>query len=673
MIRRLLVPFMHIRFVDISKMLRLTDPRSGARLCEAQQLKSLRLSTKRISMVQFFLVAAFGLISLAEDSISFSSDVRPLLQEYCFKCHGSNKPKGGINIEKFAETTDVYRDPKLWEMVFKQVNEREMPPDGKPQPSDSERRRITDWLRHTLDNLDHGAIPRDPGRVLIHRLSRLEYNNTVRDLFGVTTRPADKFPADGGGGGGFDNIADTLFVPPILMERFLEAAEEILEASVPERILIFRPKDFDSEASAAQKIIEQIAPRAYRRPVELEEIALLMSLYEEGTRLGLGFEDSVKLALKAVLVSPKFLFRTEVDQPGDAPYRINDYELASRLSYFLWSSMPDDELFALAKDHRLSHPPVLKAQAERMILDPKSDAFASNFARQWLRVEELLLSAKPDPRRYPDFTDELRDAMMAEPVAMFRSILRENASLLDLIDSDYTFANEILARHYGIQGISGAGFQRAPLPDKNRGGVLGMGAVLTLTSYPRRTSPVLRGKWVLEELLGTPPPPPPPMVKSLPRDDRPVDGLTLRQQLEKHRSDPSCANCHKRMDPLGLGLENFDAVGQWRTEISGIPIDSSGTMATGEAFNGPEELRRILLGSRDDFVRNLTEKMLSYALGRGLDYYDTPAVRQIARTVASSDFRSSVLVNEIVGSFPFQYRRNKPVASLDETNNDEDK
>ncbi len=616
------------------------------------------------------LLAAATPVLRANEDLAYSSEILPLLEQYCTKCHGSKRAKGGINFEQFRELTSIYRDPRLWETVFTQLNEREMPPDGKPQPTPEERDRLTRFVRHTLDNLDHGAIPKDPGRVLIHRLSRLEYNNTVRDLFGVDIRPADRFPADGGGGGGFDNIADTLFVPPILMERFLAAADEILEAAPLERIFISRPDRTDSESASASAIFEHFVPRAYRRPAEPGEVDSLVSLYESGRREGLSFDQGVKLGLRAVLISPKFLFRIEEDQPVEGPYPISAYELASRLSYFLWSSMPDDELFKLAASGNLTDPQTLRAQVRRMLSDSKGATLASTFARQWLRVDELNSSAKPDPGRYPGFTTELRDSMMKEPVVLFRSLLLEDSSLLDLIDSDYTFVDETLASHYAIPGVTGPEFRRVAFSDKNRGGVLGMGAVLTLTSYPRRTSPVLRGKWVLEQLLGTPPPPPPPSVKSLPGDDKPRDGLTLRQQLEKHRADPGCASCHKKMDPLGLGLENFDGIGQWRSEIAGSPVDASGLLASGEAFEGPAELRRLLLNQKDVFVRNLTEKMLSYALGRGLDYYDTPVVKEISKTVAAHGYRSSALIDGIVESFPFQFRRNQPVTRVEEQNSE---
>jgi hypothetical protein len=314
-------------------------------------------------------------------------------------------------------------------------------------------------------------------------------------------------------------------------------------------------------------------------------------------------------------------------------------------------------LFKLAGAGKLHTPQVLEAQVRRMLLDPKARAFADNFAGQWLRVRELKTTAQPDGRKYPEFTPALRDAMYGEAVEFFHGLMRDNRSLLEVIDADYTFANEQLAKHYRLEGVKGEAFQRVSLPDRSRGGVLGMGAVLTLTSYPRRTSPVLRGRWVLEEILGTPPPPPPPLIKSLPPDDRPRDGMTFRQRLEQHRQKAECMGCHKRMDPLGFGLENFDGIGRWRTEVSGQPVDASGQMTTGEQFNGPAELKQLLLTRTNDFARNITEKMLAYALGRGLEYYDTPVVKQITKALARDDYRSGTLVTEIIKSYPFQFRR----------------
>jgi hypothetical protein len=612
-------------------------------------------------MLSLVFLTCPAVASELDQKFLFVEDIQPVLEQYCYSCHGAKRPKGGVNLQQYKDYDDINRNPKLWQTLFTQLRDRNMPPESKPQPSLEERDRLMEWAESVLENVGGGARARDPGRVLIHRLSRLEYNNTLRDLFGVDSKPADKFPADGGGGAGFDNIADTLFVPPILMERYLAAAEEVLAAAKPERIFIARPALLQTGRAAAKKIIAYFAPRVFRRPVEDPEARQLLALYDRTVKEKRSFEDSVRLVLKAMLVSPRFLFRIETDQASDQPYRINDFELASRLSYFLWSSMPDDELFELAAQGKLKDSAVLERQIRRMVGDPKGRIFAENFASQWLRIRELTTSAEPDPRRFSTYTTELRDSMIREPIALFDSILREDLSLVNLLDSDYTFLNEDLAKHYSIPGVEGKEFRRVKLTDHNRGGVLGMGAILTLTSYPLRTSPVLRGKWVLEEVLGTPPPPPPPMVKSLPQDERPRQGLTFRQQLEKHRADPNCAGCHKRMDPLGLGLENFDAIGRWRTEIQGVRVDSSGVLASGEPFSGPAELKRLLLQRQDLFLRNLTGKMLSYALGRGLEYYDAPVVKQISQKIAQNGCRSSVLLTEIVKSYPFQYRRNSPV------------
>jgi hypothetical protein len=584
-------------------------------------------------------------------------ELQPLLETYCFKCHNTTKSKAGVNLERFRGTDSVAHDPKTWEIVLAQLRDRTMPPENKPQPTDEQRDQLVSWIQQALQNLDESKIPKDPGRAVLHRLSRLEYNNTIRDLFGVDTKPADQFPPDGGGGGGFDNNAATLFLPPVLMERYLEAAGEILNAARSERVFVARPGGFTSERSAARKIFSRHAPRVFRRPAEKAEVERVVGLYDLARKRGENFEDGVKLGLKSLLVSPHFLFRVESESAQGGHQPVGEYELASRLSYFLWSSMPDEELFRLAAAKKLHDTETLEAQTRRKLLDPKARAIAENFAGQWLRVRELKTTAQPDARKFPEFTPAVRDAMFGEAVEFFNALLRDNRSLLDVIDAQYVFVNETLATFYGIEGVKGEAFQRVSLKDRSRGGVLGMGGVLTLTSYPRRTSPVLRGKWVLEEILGTPPPPPPPLVKSLPADDRPRDGLTFRQRLEQHRTKAECAGCHKRMDPLGFGLETFDAIGRWRTQISGQPVDASGQMTSGEKFTGPAELKSLLLKRTDDFGRNLTEKMLAYALGRGLEYYDTPVVKKIAKTLEADDFRAATLVTEIVKSYPFQYRR----------------
>ncbi len=602
-------------------------------------------------------------VSAADTNVMGFAQFHAIVESTCHKCHDKDTAKGELDLSPLKTQADYERDPRLLEKLVRFVRDREMPPPGKrPQPSEQDRQKFVDWGRFTLAHIDYTKFPKDPGRVTIHRLSGVEYNNTVRDLLGVTNSPADKFPADGGGGGGFDNNADTLFVPPILLEKFLEAAGEMLESASTERIISERPGLLKTKAGAARKNLELFATRAFRRPVEKVELDGLVGLFEQASQRGESFENAVRHACKAVLVSPHFLFRIEKDRGVKEPYRLNDCELASRLSYFLWSSMPDAELFTLAARNQLQESATLEAQVQRMLRDPKARALAENFAGQWLRVRELKTTVQPDPGRFRKFTPELREAMYAEAIEFFAAMIREDASLLTLLDSDFTFLNEALAQHSGLTNlnITGAQLRRVNLPDKNRGGVLGMGAVLTLTSYPQRTSPVLRGKWVLEELLGQPPPPPPPDAGGLPAEDAPKNGLTFRQRLEEHRKKPQCAGCHSRMDPLGFGLENFDAIGRWRVKIGSEPVDATGLMSSGEKFTGPAELKRLLLARKDDFARNVTERMLAYALGRGVEFHDMPSLATITDKLKSDGYRSSTLVTEIVKSYPFQFRRDTP-------------
>jgi len=593
----------------------------------------------------------------AETDPRFQAEIRPLLQTYCFDCHGERRKKGGVNLEQFQTLGAVEKDLEPWETALRMLKDAEMPPEDKPQPTMEERLALMSWIQETIDHALE--VPTDPGRVTLRRLNRTEYNLTMRDLFGVEIRPADRFPAEGGGGGGFDNNADTLFIPPILMERLLAAVQEVLEAAQPERLYLVRPGEGVSEMDAARATLQAQARRAFRRPVRDQELERFLGLYSAEREAGHDWEASVLQMLKAVLMSPHFLYRVEVDREQEGAYRIGAFEMASRLSYFLWSSMPDEELLRLAEEDGLFDEEVLEQQVNRMLEDSKAAAFYEQFTSQWLGVDKLETSAQPDPNRFKEYSVELREAMQREPVELFGHVMRENLSVLELLTADYTFVNGLLAKHYGIEGVDeGAEFGKVALPDRRRGGFLGMGAVLTLTSYPLRTSPVLRGRWILEEVLGTPPPPPPPLVKSLPRDDRPRKGLSFRQRLEQHREDPNCAACHKRMDPLGFALENFDAVGQWRTEIGGQPVDATGEMPGGETFNGPVELREALLGKRDLVLKNLVERMLAYALGRGLEYYDQPTVHQIVKRREANHDAARGLVLDIARSLPFQYRRN---------------
>jgi hypothetical protein len=588
---------------------------------------------------------------------AFARDVAPVVQRYCLSCHSGAKPKGGLSLERFKDEAAAEKDREVWEKVADTLRAGDMPPAGKPRPAAAEMDGLLGWL-DTFLQADCGG-PRDPGRVTIRRLNRAEYNNTIRDLVGITFRPADDFPADDVGYG-FDNIGDVLSLPPILLEKYLAAAEQIIDCAFqsPEarkKVLPVVP----TNEEAARQVLKIFAGRAYRRPLRDGEIDRLLRLVELARKNGEDYEGGVKLAMQAILVSPYFLFRVELDRQfrnREAIERVGDYELASRLSYFLWSSMPDEELFELARTRKLSEPAVLEGQVRRMLKDGRSRALVDNFAAQWLELRNLDAFA-PDPDLFPSFDDPLRKAMRKETELFFEHVLRQDRSILDFLDADYTFVNARLARHYGLPGITGDEFRRVSLRGTQRGGLLGQASILAITSNPTRTSPVKRGKWVLDNVLGTPPPPPPPDVPEL-KEGKELTG-TLRQRMEQHRSNALCASCHARMDPLGFGLENFDAIGAWRTHEGKHRIDASGTLPGGQAFNGPAELRTVLKTRQDAFVRCLADKLLTYALGRGTERTDRCAIDDIVRAAAHDDYRFSRLVLEVVRSDPFQKRRGK--------------
>ncbi|HEV3216382.1 MAG TPA: DUF1592 domain-containing protein, partial [Vicinamibacterales bacterium] len=396
--------------------------------------------------------------------------------------------------------------------------------------------------------------------------------------------------------------------------------------------------------------------RAYRRPVTQSEVNRLMAFYDTGRKAGT-FDTGIERALRAILASSKFTFRLETEPaaaPPGAPYRISDLDLASRLSFFLWSSIPDDELLDVASRGELKKPAVLEHQVQRLLADPRSEALIDNFAGQWLQLRNLRASL-PDQNEFPDFDDNLRQAFKRETELLFQSIIRENRNVTDLLTADYTFVNERLAAHYGIPNVYGSHFRRVKVTDDARKGLLGKGAILLVTSQPDRTSPVVRGKWILDNLLGSPPPPPPSNVPPL-EASRGKTPKTLRQQMEGHRANPVCASCHKLMDPIGFALENFDAVGAWRTRDADAPIDASGQLTDGTKVDGVVSLREALLKRPEVFVTTFTEKLMTYALGRGLDYHDRPAVRAIVHEAAGGDYRFSALVMAMVRSAPFQMR-----------------
>ncbi len=424
------------------------------------------------------------------------------------------------------------------------------------------------------------------------------------------------------------------------------------------QILVCRPASSADELTCAKKIIGALARRAYRRPVTDGDLQSLIEFYQRGRNEGGNFESGIEAAVQLILASPDFLFRFEPDPDSvaaDAVYRIGDLQLASRLSFFLWSSIPDEELLNLSSQGRLKEPVVLERQVRRMLADPRSKALVDNFAGQWLYLRNLK-TINPDFETFPDFDDNLRQAMKRETELFIDSIMREDKSVMDLLNANYTFLNERLARHYGIPGIYGTDFRRVTLKEDARRGLLGQASILTVTSYPTRTSPVQRGKWILTNVLGIPPNPPPPNIPALKERSDTGKPTTLRERMEEHRTNPTCAGCHRMMDPIGFSLENFDALGQWRTTDEGVKIDPSGTLFNGAKVDGPASLRQMLTSRPEVFVGVLIEKMLTYGLGRGVQYYDMPAVRSVVRDAGHNDFRFSSIVLGIVKSAPFQMK-----------------
>ncbi len=537
---------------------------------------------------------------------SLHSVIRPLVTKYCTSCHGRSRPKGGLDLSSFPDETAKRPRRETLERIREYIGSGIMPPEDSPQPSRDEAASLSRWIKSTLEQYDRDTTS-NPGRVTIRRLNRIEYNNTIRDLIGVDFRPADDFPSDDVGYG-FDNIGDVLSLPPVLLERYHDAAASISEraidasadrgwgAAVSEshrRILFREPRSPGEYPDAARAILERFATRAYRRPVTPEETSRLLGLVELALRNGDSFERGIQVAVQAVLVSPHFLFRVELDsrprgpvdtaRPPHVVEPLGDYEIASRLSYFLWSTMPDEELFGLAAMGKLREPEVLKGQVARMLKDNRSRALVENFAGQWLQIRNLK-TVNPDRERFPDFDEPLRQAMIRETELFTAEIVREDRSVLDFLDADFTYVNDRLARHYGMAGISGEAFRRVRLQDPVRGGLLTQASILTVTSNPNRTSPVKRGRWILEQILGAPPPPPPPGVAPLAEDRAADSSLSLRQRMEQHRARPNCAFCHNRLDPLGFGLENFDGVGAWREREGGQPVERFGHSPLGGIF-----------------------------------------------------------------------------------------
>ncbi|MEP4077286.1 DUF1592 domain-containing protein [Haloferula sp.] len=593
--------------------------------------------------------------------LDFETNIAPILDKYCTSCHNPEDDEGSLDLESMLTAKDAVMHPDLWDMVAKSAEMDIMPPPKRnKRPELHERALIMGWALQIGWQWDSGEMGADPGRTTLHRLNRNEYNYTIRDLFGLKIRPADNFPEDSAGEAGFDNDADALFLPALLMENYFEAAVKITD-------LIFnnigRRQAFllnaGNDVNGARAVFVHWAPRIYRRHVQKGEIERLVSVYKAARKRGAKHATAMRDPLIMMLVSPSFLYRSELPIAGGGKtVGLNDFELANRLSYFLWASMPDQELFKLADEKKLSDPKILKEQVIRMLEDDRSRALSMHLGGQWLGWEKLRGSANPDTDKFPMFDFALRVDMYQESTNFFEHLLRENGSVYELIDSDYGFLNDRLAKLYGVSGVEGSDFRKVAFNNPNRGGVLGMGSVLVSSSMPMRTSPSMRGAFVLDHLLGDPPLPPPMDVEQLPANDAEIKTQTFRETIDEHRDNPNCRACHAQIDPLGFGLENFDAIGRWRTTQNGAKLDTSGVTPDGEAFSGPAELKKVLLARKDEFTRNATEKFLSYALGRELTPYDRPVTHRIADQVEADEGSMHSLIMAVVTSHPFMNRQN---------------
>ncbi len=745
-----------------------------------------------LALLLLGLAAGAGAVS-PEDAAAFKSEIRPILSTFCIECHKEGKQ---IDFLAVKDLSQIHSQRGNLRSTVTQLRNRTMPPAKEEQPSEEERRKVADWLERVLRETAKEMGPY-AGAVTARRLNRLEYDNTVRDLLGLKFKFSQSFPSDGGGGEGFDNNGETLYLPVILMERYLDAAEAILDEAVliPPTRRDFKPKDFEpgsqtrlkpgAEASvffpvtmtaphtvtidarstqagkanlelkvdgitaerfevsadakptevqlrffrgphrltlacaqgeaeisaltiqdnpkkvtaerreahrrlfgevssatlagkdaaqrrqAAADILLKFARQAYRSPVVAKDIEKNLALFDRSASRGENFETSMKLALKAVLVSPRFLFRIEQDhaEPGIRP--LSDHELAVRLSYFLWNSTPDAELNALADAGKLNQPETLKAQLKRMMADPKSGSFLLTFTEQWLGTKAVgdTVPASPEAKDAKGiYSKEIGDDLRTEALTLMNYLVRDNRSLLELISADYTFLNGRLADYYGIDGVKGTQFRKVAIADGRRGGVLGLGAVQMLTSPGTRTSPVLRGSWVLGTLLGTPVPAPPPNVPSLDTaGGNKSRSLSLREKLAAHRADATCASCHNVIDPIGFSLDHYDRLGRWRdVDEKGKPIDATGKTAEGKAFDGIAGFKMLILDRKHDFARQVTAKMLGYALGRSLGDRDDGTIEEIVAKLEAHDFKAQTLLEEIVLSVPFRNRnelstaQNKP-------------
>ncbi|QDT09293.1 DUF1592 domain-containing protein [Planctomycetes bacterium K23_9] len=630
-----------------------------------------------------FLSSSTPPLSLADEPDAKSAwekryldQVLPILRDRCAECHAGEEADGPFDLDKFAKATHFDSQADVWEQVGKRLRLNEMPPEGSPGLNDPQKAIVHGWIDATPKQDLCSQLATDEtkawyrGYVMSRRLTRTEYSNAIYDLVGISVPSSAAIPSDGSGGEGFDTAGDALFTSAVHVQRYLEVATQIIDQALSEKPGV-RDRLLGDAASVASdqlqrthtvEVVNQFARKAWRRPVSVDESKRLMSLFDESLSQGNDFTAAVAQPLKAILISPNFLFVVETETPQGGVQRLTDHQMATRLALFLWSSIPDEALLAAADRGELQSEDQILAQTQRMLADDRARALGKNFGLQWLGLNRFETKVKPDAEVFPHFDPSISSDLTEEAVRLVAGIFRQDRSVLELIDSDQVQLNGKLAAYYGYDLPPDADWQSVDNHDHRRGGVLTLGAVLMSASYPRRTSPVLRGRWVLEELLGGHVPPPPPGVPAL-EESVVAEHQTLRERLEEHRKNPACAACHNRMDPLGFGLENYDALGRWRDSDAGQPIDASGKLPAGESFSGPVQLKQILLQRSDEFEKHLATKMLGFALGRQLNKFDDCVIDDCLELLSQRHHRSSAIIDTIVTSYPFQHRFFKPAVS----------
>lgn len=598
----------------------------------------------------------------AEAQKAFSKDVAPFVKSYCIECHSNRRTKGGLNFEPALKKPGEASASRKWTQAHANVSAHDMPPEDSDQPNSEERQRFFEGLSQIKF-----LSEKDPGPFVIRRLTKVEYGHTLRDLFGVDSAVAQELPEEVAGEGYLNSLS------PMQTEQYLAIANAVADrvmgptgkplTKTLQKLLGDTWQAGGKGREGAKQVAQKLARQAYRRPPSEEEVAVLLDVFDLGRANQLDEAAALRLMLKALLVSPQFLFITPAKEAeaGKMIVPLDDYQLASRLSYLLWATMPDAELFSLAEAGKLHEPEVLRGQVKRLLADPRSRALFDGFGAHWLGLGKLK-DKTFDAKKFPQMTDLMRAAMYDEARLFFDSLVRGNRSVVALVDSDYTFMNSTLAEIYGLADeVTGAKMRKVKLADANRGGILGMPGILATTSFPSRTSAVNRGVWVLEQVLGEHVPPAPANVPALEKQDQTtVANLTLRQRTELHRTNAVCANCHKILDPIGFGLENFDAIGRWREQDdSGGAIDAAGELPGGKTFSSPKELKAIISARKEDLARNFIEKLMAYALCRQLKGYDEIVVDQLMKTISEDGFRMQTLITEIILSYPFLNRRVK--------------